>query len=87
MYPVEHIRAIMLKILQAHLLCAFVANLKIGAIYALYPERFCDKHLAVRKVFAFSDSASPFKPQKYSFWLKDWMGGGTVCITLLPWLS
>ena len=48
---------LMHKILQNHLLCAFVANLKIGAIYALYPESFCDKNLAVRKVFAFSDSA------------------------------
>ena len=58
MYPVEHIWTIlMLKILQAHLLRAFVANLKIDAIYALYPESFCDKNLAVRKVFAFSDSA------------------------------
>ena len=57
MYPVEHIWTIlMLKILQAHLLRAFVAKLKIDAIYALYPESFCDKNLAVRKVFAFSDS-------------------------------
>ena len=46
------------KILQNHLLCAFVANLKIGAIYALYLESFCDKNLAIRKVFAFCDSAS-----------------------------
>ena len=46
----------MLKILQAHLLRAFVANLKIYAIYAFYPESICDKNLAVRKVFAFSDS-------------------------------
>ena len=37
------------KILQNHLLCAFVANLKIDAIYALYPESFCDKNLAIRK--------------------------------------
>ena len=58
MYPVEHIWAIiMLKILQAHLLRAFVANLKIDTIYTLFPESFCDKNLAVRKVFAFSDSA------------------------------
>ena len=57
MYPVEHSWTIlMLKILQTHLLRAFVANLKIDAIYALYPESFCDKNLAVRKVFAFSDS-------------------------------
>ena len=44
------------KILQNHLLCAFVANLKIDALYALYPESFCGKNLAIRKVFAFSDS-------------------------------
>ena len=57
MYPVEHIWTIlMLKILQAHLLRAFVANSKIDAIYALYPESFCDKNLAIRKVFAFCDS-------------------------------
>ena len=54
----EHIWTIlMLKILHAHLLRNFVANSKIDAIYALYPESFCDKNLAVRKVFAFSDSA------------------------------
>ena len=45
------------KILQNHLLCAFVANLKIGANYALYPESFRDKNLAIRRVFAFCDSA------------------------------
>ena len=57
MYPVEHSWTIlMLKILQAHLLRAFVANSKIGAIYALYPESFCDKNLAIRKVFTFCDS-------------------------------
>ena len=57
MYPVEHIWAIlMLKILQAHLLRAIVANSIIDAIYALYLESFCDENLAVRKVFAFSDS-------------------------------
>ena len=44
------------KILQNHLLYAFVANLKMVAIYALYPESFCDKNLAIRKVFAFFDS-------------------------------
>ena len=53
----EHIWTMLMhKILQTHLLCAFVANLKIGAIYVLYPESFCDKNLAIRKVFAFSDS-------------------------------
>ena len=33
-----------------------LANLKIVAIHALYPESFCDKNLAFRKVFAFCDS-------------------------------
>ena len=47
---------LMHKILQNHPLCAFVANLKIGAINAFYPESFCDKNLAIRKVFAFCDS-------------------------------
>ena len=50
----EHIWTIlMLKILQAHLLLAFVANLKIGAIYVLYPESFCDKNPAIRKLLLF----------------------------------
>ena len=31
------------KILQNHLLCAFVANLKIDALYGLYPESFAAK--------------------------------------------
>ena len=30
---------------------------KSAAIYALYPESFCMTNLAIRKVFAFSDSA------------------------------
>ena len=46
------------KILQTHLLRAFVANLKIYAIYAHHPEIFGDINLAVQKVFAFSDYAS-----------------------------
>ena len=29
---------------------------EIDTIYVLYPESFCDKNLAIRKVFAFSDS-------------------------------
>ena len=53
----EHIWTMLMhKILQNHLLCAFVVNLKIDAIYTLYLEFFCDENLAVRKVFAFSDS-------------------------------
>ena len=42
--------------MQTHFLRVFVANLKIDAIYAFYPESFCDKNLAIRKVFVFSDS-------------------------------
>ena len=30
--------------------------MKVRAIYALYPEKFCDKNPAIRKVFVFSDS-------------------------------
>ena len=57
----EHIWTMLMhKILQNHLLCAFVANLKIGAIYALYPESFCGKNLAIRKVFAFCDSEAVY---------------------------
>ena len=53
----EHIWTMLMhKVLQTHLLRTFVANLKIDAIYALYPESFCGKDLAIRKVFAFSDS-------------------------------
>ena len=43
----------MLKILQAHLLPAFVANSKIDAIYALYLESFCDKILLSGKFSLF----------------------------------
>ena len=32
------------------------AYLEIDVIYAFYPESFCDKNLAIQKVFAFSDS-------------------------------
>ena len=35
--------------MQAHLLRASVANLKIDATYALYPESFCDKYLSSTK--------------------------------------
>ena len=58
------------KILQNHLLSAFGADLKIDAIYALYPESFCDKNLAIRKVFAFCDSECiiSFKYVNMYFW-------------------
>ena len=53
----QHIWTMLLhEILQTHLLRALVANLKIDAIYALYLESFCEPNLAIRKVFAFSDS-------------------------------
>ena len=42
--------------MQTHSLRNCVAKLKTDAIYALYPESFCDKNLAIRKVFAFCDS-------------------------------
>merc|ERR1712012_1092899 len=60
---------LMLKILQAHLLRAFVAKLKIYAIYALYPESFCGKNLAIRKVFAFCDSGLQFEEKKSNGWI------------------
>ena len=44
--------------LQIHFLRVFVANFKNDAIYVFYPESFCDNNLAIRKVFAFSDSDS-----------------------------
>ena len=34
----------------------YYTHLKIDAIYALYPESFCNKNPAIWKVFAFSDS-------------------------------
>ena len=43
--------------LQTHFLRIFVANMKIDAIYAFYPESSCNKNLAIRKVFVFYDSA------------------------------
>ena len=54
------------KILQNHLLWAFVADLKIDAIYALHLESFCDKNLAIHKVFAFCDSAGASRGSHFS---------------------
>ena len=69
----EHIWTMLMhKILQNHLLCAFAANLKIDAIYALYPESFCYKNLAIRKVFAFCDSAWPLPNNDCIFWHLVW---------------
>ena len=39
-----------------HFSLVFIANLKNDAIYAFYLESFCDNNLAIRKVFAFSNS-------------------------------
>ena len=90
----EHIYGLwtilMLKILQAHLLRAFFANLKIYAIYALHPESFCDKNLAVWNVFAFSDSAYPsqqhhvknFWAQKFLFKVRSIIHPGSYCYRL-----
>ena len=52
------------KILQNHFLGAFVADLKI---YALYPKSFCDKNFAIQKVFAFSDSGTVLSPLLMAF--------------------
>ena len=50
----EHIwTRLMHKILQNHLFCAFVANLKIDTIYALYPESFATKILLSGKFSLF----------------------------------
>ena len=54
----------MLKILHAHLLRTFVANSKIDVTYAFYPESLSDKYLAVRKIFAFSDSGLSSRGQR-----------------------
>ena len=63
----EHIWTMLMhKILQTHLLCAFVADLKIDAIYALHPESFCDKNLAIQKVFAFCDSDGGSTAPRYT---------------------
>ena len=69
---------LMLKILQAHLLRAFVANLKIDAIYALYPESFCKKNsisgkfsLFLTLTLGFRGSAQRFQAGHRLFLLSD----------------
>ena len=56
MYPMEHIWTIVMLEICNH---TFYAYLKNDAIYGFNPESFCDKNLAIRKVFAFSDSGHP----------------------------
>ena len=49
-------------------LCREIVNV---ANYALYPESFCDENLAIRKVFAFSDSAVEItKSLEYVYFFK-----------------
>ena len=60
------------KILQNHILCAFLANLKIDALYALYPESFCGKNLAFRNFFAFSYSAAN------DYWQQFWISNMAI---------
>ena len=67
----------------------FVANLKIDAIYALYPESFSDKNLAFRKVFVFCDSV-----EDLDRYILDFVGSvqcrhhkGTEIITQVPGFS
>ena len=45
------------------------------AIYALYPESFFGENLAIRKVFAFSDSG--LLARKVMFLQADWMNAQT----------
>ena len=45
----------------------FCRESKSVAIYALYPESFCMKNLAIRKICAFSDSAASHQKQKVFF--------------------
>ena len=57
MHHKEHIwTMVMVEICKHTFYSIFVRNLKIDAIYAFYPESFCNKNLAIRKVFAFCDS-------------------------------
>ena len=65
--------------LQTHFLRVFVANLKNDAIYGFYPESFCDKNLAIWKVFAFSDSAQN--------WRKDWCWWSWWSAIITGWWS
>ena len=47
---------------QTDFLRVFVANLKIDAIYAFYPESSCDKNLAIRKFSFFLTLVSAHTP-------------------------
>ena len=49
----------------------FCRQLDNVAIYTLYPESFCVKNLALRKAFAFSDSATLVKSTKTTWHWSD----------------
>ena len=56
MYPMEHIWTIVMLEICKHTFYAYLSRIW-KMIHGFYPESFCDKNLAIRKVFAFSDSA------------------------------
>ena len=49
----------------------FCRESKSVAIYVLYPESFCVKNLAIRKVFAFSDSGLATGNKKVKICIQD----------------
>ena len=57
MHHMEHIWTIVMLEIWKHTFYRYLLRIwKNDAIYAYYPESFCDNNLAIRKVFAFSDS-------------------------------
>ena len=57
-----------------HTFYAELLRIKNDLIYAFYSESFCDKNLAIRKVFAFSDS--DFVPGALPDFVPDIVPGG-----------
>ena len=49
-------------------ICREIADV---AIYAHYPESFCSENLAIRKVFAFSDSDMRFVSHSQDYFLEN----------------
>ena len=57
MYPLEHIWTIVMLEIFKHTFYAYLSRIwKKVQFTGFNPESFCDKNLAIRKVFAFSDS-------------------------------
>ena len=56
MYPMEHIWTIVMLEICKHTFYDYLSRIW-KMMQGFYPESFCDKNLAIRKVFAFSDSA------------------------------